>query len=95
MAGPSKKEIRIEDEVDDVGSAPVELHPKDRARLRLAGQVLLAVLGVVILALAAVLWCPADRLDDAKEFLSFVKTVAPPLVTLVLGFYFNSQGDNT
>ena len=86
-------EIRIEDTEDDVGRKPDELGPKDRARLRLASQVLLAVLVVIAMSLAAVIWCPADRLGPATEFLSFVKTVAPPLITLVLGFYFNAQGE--
>jgi len=90
-----KREIRLEDEEDEVGSEPVELGPKDRARLRLASQVLLAVLAVTLVSLFAVLLCPEGRLNEARDFLSFVKTVAPPLITLVLGFYFNSQGESS
>ena len=86
-----RREIRLEDEETEVGYAS-ELPPKDRARLQLAGWVLAALLLVVFVALAAVIYAPADRLVDAREFLSFVKTLVPPLVTLVLGFYFNSQG---
>lgn len=92
MADPH--EIRIEEKEAEVGSAS-ELGPKDRARLRLAGRVLLALLLTVGVALAALLWGPLDRHEDAKEFFSFVKTIVPPLITLVLGFYFNSQGNGT
>lgn len=91
MADP--KEIRIEEKEVEVGSAS-ELGPKDRARLRLAGWVLLALFATVMMALAALLWGPSDRQEDVKEFFSFVKTIVPPLITLVLGFYFNSQGSN-
>ena len=92
MTEPS--EIRIEDKEDEIGHKPDELGPRDRARLRLASQVLLAVVVMIGVALGAVLFCPPDRLEEAREFLSFVKTVAPPLITLVLGFYFNAQGDS-
>lgn len=88
MADPH--EIRIEDKEDEVGSAR-ELAPKDRARLQLAGWVLVALFLIVMAALASLLWGPASRLEDIKEFLSFIKTIVPPLVTLVLGFYFNAQ----
>lgn len=84
------KEIRIEEEEDEIGTAK-ELGPKEKARLLLAGWVLFALLLVVMAAFAAVIFAPKDRLSQADEFLSFVKTVVPPLVTLVLGFYFNSQ----
>lgn len=87
------REIRIGDEEGEVGSAE-ELGAKDRARLQLAGRVLVALFVSVLVALAAVLYGPADRLEDAREFLSFVKTLVPPLITLVLGFYFNAQGDD-
>lgn len=95
MAKPrDPQEIRIEDEEGDIGSAS-ELGPKDRARLQLAGWVLVALFVNVLVAFGALLWAPAHRLDDAKEFFSFVKTVVPPLITLVLGFYFNSHGDRS
>lgn len=95
MAEPiNLPEIRIEDKEHETGSAS-ELGPKDRARLRLAGWVLVALFVTVLVALGAVLWAPADRLADVKEFFSFVKTVVPPLITLVLGFYFNAQGDSS
>ncbi|MGD9583293.1 MAG: hypothetical protein AB7V26_06440 [Lysobacterales bacterium] len=86
-------EIRIEEKERETGSAS-ELGPKERARLQLAGWVLVFLFVTVLVALGAVLWAPVDRLADAKEFFSFVKTVVPPLITLVLGFYFNAQGDD-
>jgi purine-cytosine permease-like protein len=94
MTDDTARVIRLTDEEDDIGNQPVELGPKDKARLALASRVLLAVLLVVIISLAAVIWCPFNRLAEVKEFVSFVKTVAPPLITLVIGFYFNAQGDS-
>jgi len=86
--------IRISDEEEKVGSAR-ELPPRDRARLHLAGWLLggLAVLLMgsgLLLALA-----PEDRLSDAREFFSFMKAFVPPLVTLIIGFYFTSQGSDS
>lgn len=86
-------EIRIADEEDEIGSAS-ELGAKDKARLRLAGWVLLALFVIVLVGLGAVLFAPEGRHEDAKEFFSFIKTVVPPLFTLVLGFYFNAQGSS-
>jgi hypothetical protein len=85
-------EINITAEEAGVGAVD-ELPPRDKARLALAGRVLLGLFLTMLIALAAVLFAPACRLAEAKEFLSFVKTLVPPLVTLVLGFYFNAQSE--
>lgn len=86
-------EIRIEDEERSVGTA-MELPPKDRARLKLASWLLVGLFSLLIAAGILLGWAPADRLPDARDFFSFVKSVVPPLVTLIIGFYFSSPGND-
>lgn len=89
----AKAEIRIADEEERVGTA-TELPPKDKARLKLASW-MLGGLFVLLLSSGAILaWAPDDRLADAREYFSFVKSFVPPLVTLIIGFYFTSQGSD-
>lgn len=88
------KVIRISDEEQKVGTAK-ELPPKDRVRLYLASYMLggLAVLLIgsgVLLAFA-----PADHMADVRDFFTFVKAFVPPLVTLIIGFYFTSQSSDS
>ena len=92
---PREQVIKIVDREEDVGAAPVELPPKDRARYLLAGRVLLALLGVIIVAAYLMIYGPESRRAEAAEFFSFAKAAVPPLVTLVLGFYFNSQNNGS
>jgi len=68
-----------------------ELPPHDRARLSIAVKVLGAIASIVILAGLALLFGPDSRVDQAQAIFDFVKTIAPPIVTLVIGFYFRSE----
>lgn len=90
--GSEREDIDLTTELRHMGKAD-ELPPRDRARLALAKYILLA-LGLFLFASALLLcYAPAERLSEAREIFNFVKTVAPPLVTLVIGFYFNAQSD--
>ena len=73
----------------DTGRA-TEYH--DLARFGLARWMLASLLVLTLVSLAFLMYGPADRLADAKEFFSFVKATVPPLVTLVAGFYFGQSG---
>lgn len=73
-----------------------ELHPKDKARLKMAYVILTGVFILCILAGWAMLCVPDGKLDRAQQLFEFVKGFGPPLVTLVLGFYFrDAAGDNS
>lgn len=74
-------------EMARVGGAQ-ELHPKDRARLVMAYWVLGAVLFLMVLSAVAYVGVSCSPSEAAKEVFEFVKGFGPPLVTLVLGFYF-------
>lgn len=72
-----------------------ELHPKDRARLKMAYMILIGVFILCILSGWAILCVPDSKLSRAQQLFEFVKGFGPPLVTLVLGFYFrDAAGDN-
>lgn len=86
------REIRIEDKEDEIGEA-AELGPKDRARLVLAGWLLLGLFVLTLIAGGMIMWAPESRVSGVNDYFAFVKAVVPPLVTLVIGFYFNSQRD--
>lgn len=81
------KSVNISEISDDVGNAK-ELHPKDKARLIMAYVILGGVLFLCLLSGWALLCVPDARLARAEKLFEFVKGFGPPLVTLVLGFYF-------
>jgi hypothetical protein len=81
--------ISLTDVVKKTGKAQEYHH--DRARFGLARWMLWALLGLTLISLLALMFCPPDRLADAKEFFAFVKATVPPLVTLVAGFYFGQS----
>lgn len=77
---------------EEVGDKPRELPAEAKARLTLAYVVLGGVAGLFLLSWAAVLCVPDGRLEYAQALFEFAKTFGPPIVTLVLGFYFRSEG---
>ena len=84
--------IRIAELSKEAGEAD-EMQAKDRARFRLAGWVLLALFALVCIALVFLVFSPDDRHADAVEFFAFIKSAVPPLVTLILGFWFHAQSE--
>lgn len=92
MGNESPKEIIIADKEDDIGNAS-ELAPKDKARFKLASWILAALMALTVFSAILLICAPLDKQQDAREFFSFVKAFVPPLITLVIGFYFNAQGE--
>lgn len=89
--GALPETVNLTDLEKDAGSA-VEMSPQERARLSLALWVL-SFLGLIfVLSAAALIMGPGDRVEQAQTVFEFVKTVAPPIATLVIGFYFRSEG---
>jgi hypothetical protein len=88
--GGDEEQVRVTDLEPEVGEAK-ELPPQARVRLKIATYVLGAVGLIVILAMLLMIFCPDNRIDQAKTVFDFVKTIAPPIVTLVLGFYFRNE----
>lgn len=67
-----------------------EMSAHDKARLGLA-KWLLGVLGAILLLSAcALIFGPSDRLKESELVFEYIKTAVPPIVTLVIGFYFRS-----
>lgn len=85
-------EIDLSEVSESVGEAD-ELHPKDRARLVMAYVVLGGVFTLFLASGFALLCVSADRLQRAQELFDFVKSFGPPLITLVLGFYFRDAAE--
>ena len=82
--------ISLKDLSKDIGQAK-ELPTKDRARLKLAAHILIG-LGLIFVASAWVhIYGPIETREEAAEVFEFVSTFAPPIVTLVIGFYFNTE----
>lgn len=76
---------------ESVGEVPKEMSPEAKARLNLAYWVLGGVAALFVFSGCSVLYAPAERLSHASEMFEFAKTFGPPIVTLVLGFYFRSE----
>jgi hypothetical protein len=94
-SGPQPKDgesIEVEEVVEGLGRAR-ELDGKDRARLTLAYAILGGVLALFLLAGAALLFASSEQTEAAKTLFDFAKSFGPPIVTLVIGFYFRSEGD--
>lgn len=68
-----------------------ELPPQDRARLKIANSVLFFSLALIVLSSLAMILAPDTRIQQAETIFEFIKTIAPPMVTLVIGFYFRSE----
>lgn len=92
MSSEKKEEVRLLDIENSVGRAQ-ELPPQDRARLTIASWVLGVLAIIFLLSGWAMMYGPECRLNEAKEVFNFVKTIAPPIATLVIGFYFRG-GDS-
>jgi hypothetical protein len=84
------EDVNIIEMESAVGKAE-ELTPSDRMRLSIALRVLGALAILICASGAAMLYGPLDRLEQAKTIFEFVKTIAPPIATLVIGFYFRSD----
>jgi hypothetical protein len=87
---PNKEKVLISDLEDNVGKAS-ELAPQEKARLVIAGWVLSVLAVIFVLSGGVVIFGPECRIKEAKEVFDFVKTIAPPIATLVIGFYFRSE----
>lgn len=91
MTGNNKPEsIRLTDLEGEVGKAK-ELPPADKARLSLAQSILGALLLLLVLSGFLLIYGPTDRLTEAQSFFEFAKTFVPPIITLVIGFYFRNE----
>jgi hypothetical protein len=92
MGSEEKKndKVRIIELENNVGEAQ-ELPPQERARLVIAGWVLGVLAIIFVLAGGVMIFGPECRLAQAKEVFDFVKIIAPPIATLVIGFYFRSE----
>jgi hypothetical protein len=85
------EQIRITDIENNVGNA-LDISPQERIRHELAVKVLGALAVIFVLAGIGLLACPDNRVEQAQAIFEFVKTAALPIATLVLGFYFRSEG---
>lgn len=82
--------VRLTELESKTGTAE-EMAPNDRARLRIAINVLGVLALFFLLASLALIYGPSDRANEIKAVFEFVKTLAPPIATLVLGFYFRTE----
>lgn len=88
--GNQSDQVRLTDLESKTGKAE-EMAPNDRARLTIAINVLGALALIFLLSGLALIYGPNDRTDEAQAIFDFVKTMAPPIATLVLGFYFRIE----
>ena len=88
-------------DIEIVSYEPVEkiveketLSPQAKARFGLAVGALSAIVALIIAA-AGVYYLADDtaakRHDAAKDIFEFAKTTLPPIVTLILGYYFATE----
>ena len=83
-------QVRLTDVEPSVGRAE-ELPPAAKARLNIAVGVLAALGMLMTLSGAALIYGPENRLEQTRLVFDFMKTMVPPIVTLVIGFYFRGE----
>jgi hypothetical protein len=76
---------------EEVGDRPQELGAHERARLTMAYVVLGGVAALFLLSWLSLLFFPDSRKAEIQSFFEFVKAFCPPLITLVLGYYFRDS----
>jgi hypothetical protein len=86
----SNGKVHLESIERELGAVD-ELDPA-KVRLNLAKWILIGVFVIFAGSAAALLYAPNDRLEQAKAIFEFAKAFGPPIVTLVIGFYFRSEG---
>lgn len=91
MSSEEKNVVRL-DEIENTVGLAQELPPGDRVRLSIASWVLGVLATIFVLFGCLMIYGPTERLTQIKEVFDFVKTIAPPIATLVIGFYFRSEG---
>ena len=60
-------------------------------QLHFAAVILSGLALLFILSMGMYYWAPSDRAGVAKEIFDASKTIIPPIVTLVLGYYFGKR----
>ncbi|KRG65642.1 hypothetical protein ABB26_03625 [Stenotrophomonas humi] len=93
MANPPLQDeevVSIDDTANEVGGV-VDISPSDKARLTMAYLVLAGVAILLVLSWASLMFIPDNRQVQAQAFFDFVRAFGPPLITLVLGYYFRDS----
>lgn len=86
--GKDKVELKtVEEQLGKIN----ELDPA-KVRLNLAKWILAGVFVLIVGSSLGMLYAPGDRLEQTKAIFEFAKSFGPPIVTLVIGFYFRSEG---
>ena len=95
------KELRVDEVADKLGVVSVptkeltigmgELDPWERIRFALARWALLVITGLAVLSGVAYHFAGANECEAARDIWDFAKATLPPLVTLILGYYFASE----
>lgn len=83
-------QVHLEQVEEELGT--IEQLDPAKVRLNLAKWILIGVFVLIVASATAMLCAPADRQDQAKVIFEFSKSFGPPIVTLVIGFYFRSEG---
>jgi len=86
----SNGKVHLENIERELGAVN-ELDPA-KVRANLAKWILIGVFVTIAASSAALLYVSNERLEQAKAIFEFAKTFGPPIVTLVIGFYFRSEG---
>lgn len=85
------EEFHIDDEVVESVGEVEDISPKERAKLAMAYWILSGVILLLVLSWATLIFAPDNRQAVAQDFFDFTRAFGPPLVTLVLGYYFRDS----
>lgn len=92
MANTSSQ-VNIADLEGGAGEA-IELSPQDKVRRSIASWLLIGLFALVLLSAWMLVCIPDSRISHAADFFAWVKAFVPPIVTLIIGFYFRTSSEN-
>jgi glucan phosphoethanolaminetransferase (alkaline phosphatase superfamily) len=72
----------------DQGKAAIEKGQFEFQRLNFAAVILMGLALVFLESMAMYYWSPPSQVEVGKNIFETCKTVIPPIITLVLGYYF-------
>lgn len=65
--------------------------PTPEQRLTLAYFILGGSALMLMASWVGLLWAPECKKEEAEAIFDFAKTIIPPIMTLVIGYYFSSE----
>ncbi len=76
---------------DSNQTGDISQQPTPTQRLTLAYSILGGSALMLVVSWAGLIWAPEAKKEESEAIFDFAKTIIPPIMTLVIGYYFSSE----